>query len=156
MLELLAAPGPAIVPLGGGALERRPVRDALAGHDVVYVEVGLDTAWNRAQDSGRPLARDRERFARLHAARRPLYESVAAVVLADGAEKTPARGRAGGARAGELRMIWAAQGYPSGWGPERWTRRASCSPIAGAASLWPTRLCCSSTASGSLAWPPPR
>ena len=39
VLELLAAPGPAIVPLGGGAVERRPVRDALAGHDVVHVEV---------------------------------------------------------------------------------------------------------------------
>jgi shikimate kinase/3-dehydroquinate synthase len=89
------------------------VRDALAGHDVVHVEVGLDTAWNRAQDSGRPLARDRERFARLHAARRPLYESVAAVVLADGAEKTPAFVDAlAGPGRGDLRMIWAAQGYP--------------------------------------------
>jgi shikimate kinase/3-dehydroquinate synthase len=115
VLELLAAPGPAIVPLGGGALERKPVRDALAGHDVVYVEVDLDVAWDRAQSSARirPLARDRERFARLHAARRPLYESVAGVVLADGAEKTPAfvdalvrPGR------GEHRMIWAAQDYP--------------------------------------------
>jgi shikimate kinase / 3-dehydroquinate synthase len=113
VLELLAAPGPAIVPLGGGAVERKPVRDALAGHDVVHVEVSLEVAWERARHSGRPLARDRERFARLHAARRPLYESVAGMVLADGAEKTPAFVDAlAGPGRGDLRMIWAAQGYP--------------------------------------------
>ena len=112
VLGLLAAPGPAIVPLGGGALERKPVRDALAGHDVVHVDVGLEVAWERAHDSGRPLARDRERFAQLHAARRPLYESVAGVVLADDAEKTPAFVDALVRPGGTARMVWSAQGYP--------------------------------------------
>ena len=110
VLELLAAPGPAIVPLGGGAVERRPVRDALAGHDVVHVEVGLEVAWERARDSDRPLARDRERFAQLYAARRPLYESVAGVVLADGAEKTPAFVDALRRGSGGTRMVWSAPG----------------------------------------------
>ena len=114
VLELLAAPGPAVVPLGGGAVERRDVRDALAGHDVVYVEVGVDQAWQRGNDSGkdRPLARDRERFAQLHATRRPLYESVATAVLADGAEKTFAFVDALARAGGRARMIWSAQGYP--------------------------------------------
>ncbi|MGH2978077.1 MAG: 3-dehydroquinate synthase, partial [Solirubrobacterales bacterium] len=93
---------------------REPVRAALAGHDVVHVEVGVDVAWERAQahESDRPLARDRERFRRLHAARRPLYDSVAGVVLADGAEKTPAFVETLLRRPGGRRLIWSAQNYP--------------------------------------------
>jgi shikimate kinase/3-dehydroquinate synthase len=112
-LELLAAPGPAVVPLGGGAVESEAVRAALAGHEVVYVEVDADVAWERAQRhaADRPLARDRARFGELHAARRPLYESLATVVLADGAEKTGAFVQAL-IRHGRGRMVWSAQGYP--------------------------------------------
>jgi 3-dehydroquinate synthase len=113
VLELLAEPGPAVVPLGGGAVESEAVRAALAGHEVVYVEVDADVAWERAQRHAaeRPLARDRARFGELHAARRPVYESLATVVLADGAEKTGAFVEAL-ARHGEGRMVWSAQGYP--------------------------------------------
>ena len=113
VLELLAEPGPAIVPLGGGAVESAAVRAALADHEVVYVEVDADIAWERAQRHAddRPLARDRARFGALHAARRPLYESLATAVLADGAEKTGAFVEAL-ARHGEGRMVWSAQGYP--------------------------------------------
>jgi shikimate kinase/3-dehydroquinate synthase len=113
VLEMLAAPGPAVVSLGGGAVEDEAVRTALGAHDVVHVEVGLDVAWERARahHTDRPLARDRERFARLHAARRPLYESVAGAVLADHAEKTPAFVDALQRQTG-ARMIWSAQGYP--------------------------------------------
>src|SRR5687767_13151453 len=112
VLELFAAPGPAVMPLGGGAVESRPVREALAGHDVVLVEVDAEVAWERAQKSDRPLARDRERFTQLHAARQALYESVAALVLADGAEKTPAFVDALRRGSGGPRMVWSAQGYP--------------------------------------------
>ena len=119
VLELLAEPERAIVPLGGGAVESEAVRKALQAHDVVHVEVGLDVAWDRARkhEADRPLARDRERFARLHATRRPLYDSISDVVLADGAEKTlefvdaVARGGSG------ARMIWSAQNYPVWVGP---------------------------------------
>jgi shikimate kinase/3-dehydroquinate synthase len=119
VLELLAAPGPAIVPLGGGAVESEAVQNALAAHDVVHVEVDVDVAWERARkhEADRPLARDRERFSRLHAVRRPLYDSVSGVVLAAGAEKTPefvdavARGGRG------TRMVWSAQNYPVWVGP---------------------------------------
>jgi len=111
--ELLAEPGSAVVPLGGGAVESEAVRGALAGHEVVYVEVDADVAWERAQTHGtdRPLARDRTRFGELHAARRPRYESLATAVLADGAEKTVAFVQAL-ARHGAGRMVWSAQGYP--------------------------------------------
>jgi shikimate kinase / 3-dehydroquinate synthase len=113
-LELLGAAGPAVVPLGGGAVESAAVREALAAHDVVHVEVGVDVAWERARrhEADRPLARDREAFARLYAARRPLYEAVAGVVLADGAEKTPEFVDAVARDGSRARMIWSAQNYP--------------------------------------------
>jgi shikimate kinase/3-dehydroquinate synthase len=82
VLELLDRPGPALVALGGGAVEIEAVRDALARHTVVYVEVDADTAWARAEGSDRPLARDRNRFFELHARRVPLYESIATFRLA--------------------------------------------------------------------------
>jgi shikimate kinase/3-dehydroquinate synthase len=82
VLELLERPGHAYVPLGGGAIESEEVRDALAAHTVVYVEVDADTAWARAEGSDRPLAQDRARFFELFARRAPLYEQVADVRLA--------------------------------------------------------------------------
>jgi shikimate kinase / 3-dehydroquinate synthase len=82
VLELLDRPGPALVALGGGAVETAAVRDALAAHTVVHVEVDPDTAWSRAENSTRPLARDRERFFALHARRTPVYESLASLRLA--------------------------------------------------------------------------
>jgi shikimate kinase / 3-dehydroquinate synthase len=53
------------------------VREALAAHRVLWLDVGLEQAWARASGRDRPLARDRERFAELHAERTPLYEEVA-------------------------------------------------------------------------------
>src|ERR687887_421641 len=51
--------GEAMVALGGGALGSEQVRDALAGHTVVHLEVEPGEAWRRASGKGRPLARDR-------------------------------------------------------------------------------------------------
>jgi shikimate kinase/3-dehydroquinate synthase len=82
VLELLERPAEAVVPLGGGAVETKAVRDALADHTVVYVPVEAEVAWARAQGSGRPLAQDRDGFLRLHARRVPLYEELANVRLA--------------------------------------------------------------------------
>ena len=82
VLELLGRPEPAFVPLGGGAIEIDEVRDALASHTVVYLPVDGETAWARAAGSGRPLARDRDRFFQLYARRLPLYEELADVWLA--------------------------------------------------------------------------
>jgi shikimate kinase/3-dehydroquinate synthase len=80
------------------------------------LDVDEPTAWRRAGGKRRPLARDRERFAALHAERAPLYEALADAVLLDGGAETVRRA------AGALRRIptgvkvlWAVAGnvnYP--------------------------------------------
>jgi shikimate kinase/3-dehydroquinate synthase len=72
------------IALGGGAVLSERVRAALADHTVVWMDVSDETAWQRAAGGDRPLARDREAFAALHAARRPLYESIADAFLPEG------------------------------------------------------------------------
>ena len=79
-LELLDA-GPPVLSLGGGAVGSEAVRTALAQHRVLWVDVDLDTAWDRASGTGRPLARDRDAFDRLYAEREPLYASLADAVV---------------------------------------------------------------------------
>ena len=66
--------------LGGGSVGSERVRDALARHTVVLLDVDAETAWQRAR-SGRPLARDRDRFEALHAERAPLYAGLADAIL---------------------------------------------------------------------------
>ncbi len=74
-----------VLALGGGAVLDRETRDRLAGLRVVYLAVGLADAAKRVG-----LARDRPVLAlnpraQLHQlleARRPLYESVAAITVA--------------------------------------------------------------------------
>jgi shikimate kinase/3-dehydroquinate synthase len=78
--ELLAAPPCKVLSLGGGAVGSERVREALARHTVVLLDVDADTAWQRAR-SGRPLARDRDRFEALHAERAPLYGALADAIL---------------------------------------------------------------------------
>ena len=56
------------------------VRDALARHTVVLLDVDAETAWQRCRN-GRPLARDRDRFDALHAERAPLYAGLADAIL---------------------------------------------------------------------------
>ena len=84
VLELLAREDAPVVALGGGALGSEHVREALARHTVVHLEVDPDEAWRRASGKGRPLARDRGRFEQLHGDRRAMYESVADAVLPPG------------------------------------------------------------------------
>ena len=80
VVELLASPPSPVVSLGGGAVSSERVRDALAEHTVVWLDVDADTAWQRA-GGRRPLARDRARFDALHAERHPLYERLADALL---------------------------------------------------------------------------
>ncbi len=79
-LELLDG-GRSAVSLGGGALQSAKVRAALTRHLVVWVDVDVETAWRRAEHSGRPLARDRAAFGALHASREPLYAAAADVIV---------------------------------------------------------------------------
>jgi shikimate kinase/3-dehydroquinate synthase len=66
-----------VIALGGGSLGSARVREALAAHTVVHVEVSLDTAWARASGRGRPLARDRDAFAARYAERASTYDGCA-------------------------------------------------------------------------------
>src|SRR6476660_433489 len=78
--ELLDAPPAPVLSLGGGAVTSERVRAALARHTVVLLDVDAETAWQRCR-SGRPLARDRDRFEALHAERQSLYTGLADVIL---------------------------------------------------------------------------
>ena len=91
ILRLLERPDAAVVALGGGAIGSQRVRDALAEHTVVHLEVDPDTAWRRATGKGRPLARDRGRFDQLHADRAAQYESVAHALVPRGGREAARR-----------------------------------------------------------------
>jgi shikimate kinase/3-dehydroquinate synthase len=112
----------AVVSLGGGAIERVAVQRALAAHLPVWCDVDEETAWERASDSGRPLAADRDEFARRFALRRPIYESQARAILpseARHAAHAAAPWLAAMQSAPAIRMAWAesASGsYPAAVG----------------------------------------
>jgi shikimate kinase/3-dehydroquinate synthase len=112
VLELLARGDAAVVALGGGALGSERIREALAPHTVVHLEVEPEEAWRRASGKGRPLARDRGRFDQLHGDRVPLYESVADAVLPSGDRDALRRAlpalRALEAAPAGTRLLWAS------------------------------------------------
>jgi shikimate kinase/3-dehydroquinate synthase len=83
--ELLRGAGARdVIALGGGSVLSERVREALAAHLVVLLDVNPSVAWERVQvgdGAERPLARDRDAFFALHSERRALYEELADVVL---------------------------------------------------------------------------
>ncbi len=103
-----------VIALGGGSVESARVRELLAGHTTVLLEVSPETAWARvgAESRGeRPLAADRSAFEELHARRLPTYEALADAILP---ELAPGGAPAvlGALRALELapdgaRLLWA-------------------------------------------------
>ncbi len=104
-LELLDESAPArprVLALGGGAIASAAVRRALASSLTVWIDVELETAWVRCQETGRPLARDRTQFERLYAARQPVYAELADVVVPNQATDAMAR------------VLEAADGLPAG------------------------------------------
>ena len=75
---------PAVVALGGGAIETPAIRQALEEHALTMViEIEPDAAWERVAQSTRPLAKDPERFRELYERRRGLYEEAADARAAD-------------------------------------------------------------------------
>jgi shikimate kinase/3-dehydroquinate synthase len=109
VLRLLSRPDAQVVALGGGSLGSERVRDALAGHTVVHLEVDPDDAWRRASGKGRPLARDRARFDQLHGDRSAVYDAAADALIPRGGRDAARRAlpflRALPAGA---RLIWAS------------------------------------------------
>ncbi len=82
-LELLEDPGVRVLALGGGTVLSPRVQEALQKTRVIWLDVELETAWQRVGDEGgsRPLARDRARFEQLHSERLPVYERLADVIV---------------------------------------------------------------------------
>jgi shikimate kinase/3-dehydroquinate synthase len=77
-LDALRNARPAVLALGGGAVETAELRDALEEHAfTVHIDVDPQAAWKRVGGSGRPLARDEGSFRKLYERRRPLYDDVA-------------------------------------------------------------------------------
>ncbi len=72
-----------IAALGGGAVTSPRVRDALDDTLTIWLDVDVDTCWERVKRSRRPLARNEAEFRRLYEERRPLYAEVADVVARD-------------------------------------------------------------------------
>jgi shikimate kinase/3-dehydroquinate synthase len=100
-----------VVSLSGGAIGSAKVRDALARHLVVWLEVDPKVAWRRIGGGRRPLARNRERFEELHAARVGTYAALAdAIIPATARDALPraydAIDQLRGAPAG-TRLLWA-------------------------------------------------
>jgi shikimate kinase len=83
--ELLAGE-PGVLALGGGALESARTRGLVSRvADVVWLRASVEVAWARCSGSDRPLAGDRERFARRAAGREAGYREAADLeVDADG------------------------------------------------------------------------
>ena len=69
---------PAVVALGGGAVESPAIREALRRRALtVLLDVDADTAWERVRGSDRPLAQDPSAFRARFAEREQAYEDVA-------------------------------------------------------------------------------
>jgi 3-dehydroquinate synthetase/shikimate kinase len=80
--EALARPEPAVIALGGGAIETPgllPDERAI----VLLLPVDVETAWFRARRSHRPLARDEAEFRRRFELRAPLYADAADATARD-------------------------------------------------------------------------
>jgi shikimate kinase / 3-dehydroquinate synthase len=80
---LESADGGAIA-LGGGSVLSERIRDALDRHVVVWLQIDAEEAWQRIEDTGRPLARSAADIAELLEARLPLYEKLADAVMPQG------------------------------------------------------------------------
>src|SRR5262249_60209474 len=75
---------PAVLAVGGGAVETDEIRQALRERALtVHVAIDAADAWARVADSDRPLARDEQSFRALHARRTPLYAQAADAVAGD-------------------------------------------------------------------------
>jgi 3-dehydroquinate synthetase len=72
-----------VLALGGGAVNSPAVRDALGDTLTIWLDVDVDTCWERVKGSDRPLAQDEAAFRRLYEERRALYAEVADVIARD-------------------------------------------------------------------------
>jgi 3-dehydroquinate synthetase len=86
-IAALRLPDPAVIALGGGAVETQSIRNELRGRAfTVLLEVDADTAWERSAGRGRPLAQAESAFRALYEQRRELYDEVADARVQDADE----------------------------------------------------------------------
>lgn len=100
------------IALGGGSVLSERVRDALARHVVVWLQIDAEEAWRRIEGTDRPLARNAGDVAELLAVRLPLYEALADAVVPPGDHNQIARALPSIQALAELpadtRLLWAA------------------------------------------------
>jgi 3-dehydroquinate synthetase/shikimate kinase len=72
------------IALGGGSVLSERVREALARHVVVWLQIDVAEAWRRIAGSDRPLASSADDVARLLDVRLPLYEELADAIVLQG------------------------------------------------------------------------
>ena len=85
LAEVLCWAEPCVIALGGGAVLSERSRGRLQARAFsVLLRVDIETAWERARETGRPLARDPEGFRRLYHERLSVYEEVADWTATDG------------------------------------------------------------------------
>jgi shikimate kinase/3-dehydroquinate synthase len=113
-----------VIALGGGSVLSEGVRERLARHVVVWLQVDATQAWQRIARSDRPLAGDREGVERLLGERLLLYESLADAVLPPGDRGMVSRVMPSLLALAQLpvgtKMLWAASAsgeYPAFIGP---------------------------------------
>jgi shikimate kinase/3-dehydroquinate synthase len=77
-IAALHLPEPAVIALGGGAVQTPSIRNELRDRAfTVLLEVDPETAWERTAGGERPLAQDKTEFHALYERRRELYDEVA-------------------------------------------------------------------------------
>jgi shikimate kinase/3-dehydroquinate synthase len=137
------------IALGGGSVLSVRVREALARHIVVWLQIDAAEAWRRIAGTDRPLARSEEDVRRLLAERLPLYEGLADVVIPQAPRGMVGRALSSIKALAELpagtKMIWATSlsaDYPVFVGPG--LLESGWWPLAG------RRFCVSDTAVGGL------
>jgi shikimate kinase/3-dehydroquinate synthase len=110
--QLLEGADGGAIALGGGSVLSRRVRDALARHVVVWLQVDAAEAWRRIEGSERPLARSGEDVERLLAERLPLYESLADAIVMPADAGVAARALSSIGALADLpdktKLLWAA------------------------------------------------
>ena len=80
----LQSPYPMVFALGGGAVATESTRRLLREHAVtVWLDEDVDTCWERARGTDRPLAQTYDEFKRLYDERRPLYAALADGIARD-------------------------------------------------------------------------
>jgi 3-dehydroquinate synthetase len=104
---------PAVIALGGGAVETDAIRRELRDRAVTaLVEIDVDTAWERSAGSDRPLARDESGFRALFERRRSIYEEAADARARDADDVVLAAGgvRLGAGSLAELEALVPGEG----------------------------------------------